>query len=303
MRPGRIDSWLRFGNRWVPGAFRPIAVRWFDRITDAMERQSGGDRSLLPPLRLRLHVGPFHDPTIYRASAERNLLALCELGALRPDATVLDLGCGSGRIAAALSGYLSAEGRYEGLDVAAEPVAWCARTITPKFPKFRFLAWDVASPRYNPEGRVQPAEAVLPYPTGTFDLAFAGSVYTHLDLAGIARSLVEVARVLRPGGRLVATFCLLNERSLPVVRAGASEPRLGWTDGTIWTRRPHDPIDFVAIPEARARALLAEAGLPLVEVHYGPWARAIGDRSEMAQRYGFNQDIVVARKPSTCPSG
>ena len=40
----------------------------------------------------------------------------------------------------------------------------------------------------------------------TFDYAIAQSVFTHLPLNSIVRCLVEMSRVLRPGGRFYATI-------------------------------------------------------------------------------------------------
>lgn len=47
----------------------------------------------------------------------------------------------------------------------------------------------------------------LPFPDGHFDGVFSGSTLDHFDATGsIAEALNEIARVLRPGGRLILTL-------------------------------------------------------------------------------------------------
>ena len=46
----------------------------------------------------------------------------------------------------------------------------------------------------------------FPYEDGSFTGALAASVFTHLDFATTGRYLTETARVLGPGGRLLADY-------------------------------------------------------------------------------------------------
>ena len=65
------------------------------------------------PLQSRHHVGggDFH------AMGEALLRQLVETAGLMPDDRVLDIGCGTGRVAGPLAGYLGAPGGYAGFDV------------------------------------------------------------------------------------------------------------------------------------------------------------------------------------------
>lgn len=58
---------------------------------------------------------------------------------------VLDVGCGSGRVALPLISILGPDGSYEGFDVVPEAVAWSRRRITAAHPNFRFQLADVHS--------------------------------------------------------------------------------------------------------------------------------------------------------------
>lgn len=190
---------------------------------------------------------------------------------LSPTARVLDVGCGSGRMAVPLLGHLR-HGSYEGFDVHPEAVTWCQQHITPRHENFRFQHADIVNSWYNPNGRWRASEYRFPYGDGEFDAVLLTSVFTHLLPEGMAQYQREVARVLRPGGRMFATFFLLNEESLRLLDSGLSTLHLpGAREGC----RIHDegvPEFAVAHDETRVRTLLAGSGLHILEpVRYGSW--------------------------------
>src|SRR3989475_2235014 len=213
----------------------------------------GGGGPLPPPLRIRLHVGAFLDPELYRLSAERNVEALRVLCGLRRDSRILDIGCGCGRVASALARYISSTGSYDGFDVAKEAVEWCQRHISARFPNFRFRRIPVFSQRYSPQGSRGASEIAFPYDDNGFDLVFAASVFTHIPPDGLANYIAETRRVLRPGGVNLATVCLLTDSSLPGVAARRSATG-AWPKSTgFWVRALADPARFIAYPERFVR--------------------------------------------------
>ena len=108
-----------------------------DLLGDACDRVTGRRDALTPPRRLQFVGGGD-----FRAVGQHFLHLFREVGDLRPDERVLDVGCGVGRIAAALTGYLSTKARYEGFDVVPEAIRWCQRAITSRHPNFRFQLAD-----------------------------------------------------------------------------------------------------------------------------------------------------------------
>ena len=100
---------------------------------------------------------------------------------------VIDVGCGSGRLAKPLSEYL--EGRYLGIDIVPGLVAY-ARQLVPR-PDWRF---EVARGLTIPE---EDAKA---------DMVCFFSVLTHLLHEESFVYLSEAKRVLRPGGKIIASF-------------------------------------------------------------------------------------------------
>ena len=132
-----------------------------------------------------------------------HIVALCEL---RADQRILDVGCGIGRVALPLTAHRGPEGIYEGFDIVAEAVDWCRANITAAHPQFRFRHVPIFNERYNPTGSVPDTEFVFPYDDASFDLVLLTSVFTHMLEAGVEQYTGEIARVLRPGGRLFASM-------------------------------------------------------------------------------------------------
>jgi len=247
-------------------------VRTAGRLAGRLESLARLRGRLVPPLHLRWRYYGTARPAAFAGYAAAATVELAARG-LEPDHRVLDVGCGIGPLAAGLAPYL-AGGRYDGFDVHAEAVAWCARVITPRHPHFRFRHADVANTVYNPGGSVPAAEYRFPYPDAAFDFAFLGSVCTHLRPADAAHYLREVGRVLRPGGRAVVSFYLLTPESARGVEAGTSFLPFLHPHGPGGSRviDPANPERAIAHREDAARSWCAAAGL-WVEgpVRYGGW--------------------------------
>jgi SAM-dependent methyltransferase len=284
-------------KRFIPPPGRLVAAQFLDAMTNSLERIRGRKDPMTPPLRIRLHVGPFLDPELYRLSAEQNVEGLRELCGLRRDSRILDLGCGCGRIASALTRYMSSNGSYDGFDVADEAVEWCQRHITARFPNFRFRRIPGFSQRYNPQGSRPISDVAFPYEDNRFDLVFASSLFTHIPPDGLANYIAETRRVLRPGGTILATFCLLTDSSLPIVKAGHSAPPLRHKYGDFWVRDLDDRASFIAYPERFVREMYRNCGLTVVDpIRFGSWATGSPEPPEVLQPFGFSQDIVIAMK-------
>ena len=84
-------------------------------------------------------------------------------------------------------------------------IAWC-REAFQHFPNFRFEHLDVYSSVYNPKGTVAPENTVLPVGDGAADVVICASLFTHLLEPSFVRYLGEIARILAPNGRAVASI-------------------------------------------------------------------------------------------------
>ena len=238
----------------------------------------------IPSPRLQLPVGK----TNFAGIGRRLLRILIEVGGLRPDERVLDVGCGPGRVARLLVGYLSSAGSYEGFDVVPEAIEWCRRKIAPRHSNARFTHVDIRNEMYNPEGAIDPSQFVFPYPDDNFDFAFLFSVFTHMLPQDVERYLGEIERVLRPGGRCLLTFFLLTDASEEAMREGRATRTFpqrgpGYRSGSV---KVHERA--VAYSEEDSRRAIEEAGLQIREpILHGTWA---GGKAPL------NQDIVVVLK-------
>lgn len=251
---------------------------------DARDALLGRRSDLVPPRRLMFMGTPD-----YVAVGDEFLGHFRALGGLEPHHRVLDAGCGIGRMARPLTAFLDARGSYEGFDVDATGVAWCARNITVRFPRFRFTRVDVRNDRYNPKGRVLPSEFRYPFADGSFDFVFLTSVFTHMLPGDVDRYLSESGRVLAPGGRLFTTWFLRNAESERLLAEGKARlPIPHELDGCRVLDRDV-PGDAIAIPEERMLRGLAAAGLEPQAVRYGAWSGR--------EEFLTFQDVVVARKP------
>lgn len=214
---------------------------------------------------------------------------------LRPDHQVLDVGCGSGRLAIPLTQFLSGPGAggggYDGFDTVAEAIRHCQTRITPSYPNFRFVVADVYNRRYNRRGAFRDHEYVFPYPDRSFDVVIATSIFTHLLSAGAEHYVSECARVLKPGGRLFATWFLLTPQSEAALAAREGTIRFPWRYPGYAVYRRGNPEAAVAYEEPVVRAWYKTFALALTESpSYGLWC------GRPSPGYGGYQDRLVATR-------
>ncbi|MEY2532938.1 MAG: hypothetical protein QOF29_848 [bacterium] len=229
------------------------------RARDARERLAGRSGRLVPPRRLQVTAdGDFV------GTGDEFLSHLVSLCGLRPEHRVLDVGCGVGRLARPLAGFLSIDGAYDGLDVDADGIAWCRRRYH-HLPHFHFTHADLRSPRSNPAGAGDPLAFRFPYADGAFDVVVMLSVLAHMTPDEALHELGEARRVLAPGGRLLATLYV----AVADASADASPP----------------PEGVTVVEEEWLLETLRAAGLDLVALHPGRWS---GREDGMSV-----QDVVV----------
>lgn len=185
---------------------------------------------------------------------------------VRDEMNLLDVGCGNGRLAAALDreGHPLA---YVGIDSSAELVALAARRGDKlKHLHATFRAADLAEPGWS--------KGIAKF--GAFDLVLALAVLHHLPSFGLrARVLKEIKSLLAPNGMFVmSNWQFLNSQRLrnkrvPWERIGieaqtleAGDYLLDWKRGGMGYRYVH----FVT--EAEVQDLARTAGYTVVEQLY-----------------------------------
>ena len=132
---------------------------------------------------------------------EERVIDACRRARVASGATVLDLGCGPLGALAALANVVGPQGTVIGVD-ASEPALAKARTLLSAQPHVRFAQGDVNEIDLDP-----------------VDLAYSRLMLLHQN--DPARTLRNVARLLRPGGVFIA-----HEASDLPIHAPASEPHV-----------------------------------------------------------------------------
>jgi SAM-dependent methyltransferase len=278
----RFDS-----KRLLPGSLRRWGRAAYEigrgELLDAVERLARRHAPLTPPRRL-WHLVTVSGKDFHRTGAEfRDFLIA---NGLQPHHRILDVGCGIGRLAVALTGYLTREGAYEGFDIMPVAIRWCRR-IAERQPNFSFQLVDLKSDRYRPEGGRRAADFVFPYPDASFDFVVLSSVFTHMLPADMRNYLGEIARVLKPGGRAVISYYLMTPERRAILDAGgpAAFTFRHAAEG-YWAEFAAQPEAAIAFDEAAVLRGFAERGLSLRARFGGEW---VGTPEQA-------QDVLVAEK-------
>jgi len=186
-------------------------------------------------------------PDAYEAML-RTLLHEDAPGLTRAGLRALDCGVGTGALSCALARVLPASFELDAIDISPRMLERAGDRLGDAGLEASLRQGDVRD---------------LPYDTGLFDLAMTGHVLEHLPDPRVA--LREMARVLKPGGLLIA--CLTRRSPL------GAYVQLKW--------RTHR-----AAPE-EAESWLRQSGLK--DVRYRPF-----DRQAFCRRFSM---VCVGRKP------
>jgi len=122
------------------------------------------------------------------------------LAQIAPGASVLDVGCGTGTLTLRARAAAGSTGRVCGVDAAPEMIAQARRKAQKAGAQVEFQAGVVEA---------------LEFADGTFDRVLSSLMMHHLPPDLQQRALVEIYRVLKPGGQLL------------IVDFDASVPRSG----------------------------------------------------------------------------
>ncbi|EOR70490.1 ubiquinone/menaquinone biosynthesis methylase [Thermobifida fusca TM51] len=180
-----------------------------------------------------------------RAEIDAAMARLAELGIAHGRERALDFGCGAGRLSNALAAYFD---RVVGVDISA-PMLAEARRLDRSGGRIDFLLNDA------PDLKI--------FPDASFDLVYTDLVLQHLPPPLARGYLAEFARVLRPGGALVAGMPATERRTVK---------------GLVFRYAPHRVIRFIqrvllgypapmrmhTMPPEQMRELLASHGVRVV---------------------------------------
>jgi SAM-dependent methyltransferase len=190
----------------IAAKYHPFLESLQSHLTPASE--GAADDLPLPPEELWLCVedsaefflrsGEDHVQTMLGALAEAK-------APITSGQRILDFGCGAGRMIRWLT-PLASDNEIWGCDIRARHILWCSEHMSPPF---RFFT-NTTLPH-------------LPFEDDSFDVIYAGSVFTHIsDLADAW--ILELRRTLKPGGHLYAT--VHDEHSIKLISEFPPHDRL-----------------------------------------------------------------------------
>jgi SAM-dependent methyltransferase len=190
--------------------------------------------------------------------------------------SVVDVGCGAGRLAIPLAEWL--EGPYLGTDIVAERVRYARKRVAR--PDWRFEVIDGCR---------------IPAKSGSTDFVCFFSVFTHLLHECSYLYLEEAKRVLRPGGKIVFSFLEFKIPAHWKVFA-ATAARVG--------KKSRDPLNVFLSRDAIA-AWAAHLGLAIEDLRDGDEAfvplphPVTTDSGKVMEKLGYlGQSVCVLVKPT-----
>jgi SAM-dependent methyltransferase len=122
-------------------------------------------------------------------TGKRIVARLSALG-LQPDSRVLDVGCGTGRLATELLSYLNEKGEYYGCDISQEAIEFCRRRYAR--PNFHFVRSEMTKIPLMLDAH--------------FDFIWCYSVFTHIYPSEMTALVKECKRLLSAQGLFLASY-------------------------------------------------------------------------------------------------
>jgi SAM-dependent methyltransferase len=210
-----------------------------------------------------------------------------DLGCLKQNNCVLDIGSGIGRMAIPLTEYLSQEGKYEGFDIVKKGVKWCKKNITSKFPNFNFQHIELKNSLYNLDTNQDASKFTFPYPDNYFDFIFLTSVFSHMLPNDVENYLKEINRVLKNSGRCFCTFFILTKEYKQNINKNFNFP---FDKGNYYLMDEKVPEANIAYEEDYLRSIILKANLNILSMHNGYWSGR-----QKSESLDF-QDIIILEK-------
>jgi SAM-dependent methyltransferase len=204
---------------------------------------------------------------------------------LRSGHNVLEIGIGIGGNATAIWRRFGHGVQFRGFDIIRFAVTWCRQHFKSLSSNYQFDHADLFNFDYNRFGKLEAAKYPFPYPKAWADIAFANSVFTHMQATEVSHYFREAARVVKPGGLIWFTFFLLDVESEAQIAAGKAVYSFKHPRGVARVEDIAAPDAAVAYPEHWIKSELAAAGFKIREIEHSSW------RGRPASNY---QDVVIA---------
>jgi SAM-dependent methyltransferase len=231
--------------------------------------------------------------------AQEVVTAIQKYADLNAGDSILDVGCGCGRIAAALTQYLDGRGNYVGIDIVPGLIDFANTFIAPRYPHFKFLLLNESNNTYDAwrrkggeTGIAKLTEAVA---AQSIDLAISVSLFTHLDYAPALKMLTSIHHALKNDGRAFVTVFVLDAAAAD----GIASSRTAFSfknrtpSGKLYAEKSDDPTFAVAYDGGLLGELIDSAGFQLERHVRGYWS--VGGPGET-----FQDALILRKAKNTC---
>src|SRR5258708_31032459 len=140
----------------------------------------------------------FIDTFMFRGQWRKLRQRTAVLARIQPGEQVLDVGCGTGTLAMEVARRVGRAGRVAGVDPGTEQIARARAKAARRHLPVEFQIWVIEQ---------------LAFPDRSFDVVLSTLMIHHVPAPLKRQGLAEIARVLKPGGRLaLAEFTHKEER-------------------------------------------------------------------------------------------
>jgi ubiquinone/menaquinone biosynthesis C-methylase UbiE len=195
---------------------------------------------------------------------------------IRPGMRVLDFGCSAGRMIRHFEPHAK-DCDIWGIDLSAANVLWCQDYLSPPF---KFVT-TTTFPH-------------LPFEDNHFDLIYCASVFTHIT--GLPEMwLMELRRIMRPGGRLYAT--IHDKHTMRVLLEGTRYPREKHCPFMI---RKFVPAEALAQSDFAIMSIMGDAkraqvfyGIEWLKRHWTPYLDVL---AVIEEAHGYQTAMVLQKR-------
>jgi SAM-dependent methyltransferase len=180
---------------------------------------------ILPAKYLRYCGRDFHDNEHYLNSALKEadrIIKTIEID----HSSILDVGCGVGRLAIGLLIRNPSIKAYYGVDVSPRAIKWCKKNISPSHSNFNFILMDMKNELYNKEGKGTSPALTFLYGKN-LDGIYLYSVFSHMKHEDVISYLQEFKSIIAPTGKIFFTAFL--EEHVPDEVENPVNYRMKWT--------------------------------------------------------------------------
>ena len=216
----------------------------------------------------------------------------------KEDNVFLDIGCGTGLLGISSLPFIGKNGKYIGIDVSDNDIDYCLKHYPKE--KFEFIHFDINNPRYAPKQKEKKIK--WPIDNESVDFAMALSVWTHLNEADALFYFREINRILKPGGKAIITFFLLDETYTSTVeQRSMKKSKFHMTSKSKWIFEEKSygsddwlkpkwattPESAIGITKDGLDRLVSSSELSLISYHPGNWKEIPG---------AYFQDVLIFQK-------